>query len=335
MRKAALTYIALGAILINTSCASDSAPPPAPPPPPPVVVIEPPFIPVDLPFTEQARTIQRSAGLFDSFSAETERSAKNLNTAIEIANSVDRAPLLARSETIDGAKSYALLAAANSVEFRNGIVSFGKPMGRTTLINRLISHPSSVSQIPGYDEAKALAARAIGNQYRKIDEASKTIEKAAYDLQLKPWAKVTQPKEPRLAAITAAWDAPISATDFDTTRISTAGSETAVINDRMLAAAALYILRADEEALTMLQLGTGRSCAFKATLNLRMCMSATRYPFEHAFCLKEHGQEEFKTCVADNVGVPVKVERAQIVLPPKPVPKAKAAPKTTTKAKKK
>jgi hypothetical protein len=269
------------------------------------------------------------AGLFPAFAEEARRAAlgESIANAAQIANSIDRAPLLARSETIDGAKAYALLAASMSAEFRAGITEIGTPLGRDTFIANLVSNPSFVKSIPGYTNAKDLAASGFSAHLQTISQSAVRLNQASYDLQRQTWTRTAVAKEPRLSALATSWNTPLSSANFDATNLVTSGNTGQAINDRVMAAAALYIIRADQEMTEMLQLGSGRSCAFRAYLNVRQCMSASKFPFEHTFCLSKHAQEEVKVCMTSEVGYP----------PPPPPPMVIAAPapkaKVTTKAK--
>lgn len=316
-------WIMASAIVLG-SCATDSAPPPPAPLPPPPPVAPPSFIPTNAPMSEYVRSLYNSAGLLPQFAEEAKRAAEPISyaSAAAIAASVDKSPLLARTETIDGAKAYAIIAAAQSQEFRDGIKQIGEPMTKAGFINALISNPAFVRTIPGYENAKSLASSAITNNTSMISRAAATLHQAAYDLQRQNWAKTIVPKEPRLAAMATSWETPIAITNFDPSNVSTNGAATQEINDRIMAAAALYIIRADQAMSDMMQLGSGRSCAYRAYLNTRMCMAATRFPFEHSFCISQHAQDEFKQCVSSEVGYPPPPP-PPVVRPPPPPPKAK------------
>ncbi|MEK7661583.1 MAG: hypothetical protein AAB680_06045 [Pseudomonadota bacterium] len=336
MKKHSITKLSLAGLVLVASCATEApqpAPPPPPPPPPVVKAPPPPFIPNNAPASEHVRSLYNMAGLFPAFAEEARRAALNENiiNATQIANSIDRAPLLARSETIDGAKAYSILAASMSAEFRAGITEIGTPMGREAFIARLISDPSFVKTIPGYGNAKELGAAAFSSRLQIITQSAVSLNQASYDLQRQAWTRTAVAKEPRLTALATSWNTPLQVTNFDGTNIATNGNSAQVINDRVMAAAALYIIRADQEMIEMLQLGSGRSCAFRAYLNVRQCMSASKFPYEHTFCLSKHAQEEVKVCMTSEVGYPPPPP-PPIVHAAAPIPKAKT---TKTKAKKK
>jgi hypothetical protein len=323
----------------------------ASPTPPPKVVEKPSVIPKNMPETPSYLSLINIAGYLPQFTSEAENAASKtgLSNAINIGNSIDRVPLLGRTETIDGAKAYAILAASQSQAFRNGIEQIGASYGRDGMIAKIIANPAMVRSIPGYSEAKTYAGTATGEQFAKIDTAAATVKKAAYDLQLQSWAKVAQDKQIHLTKMASNWNLPLQQSNFDPKSISytpvqladtgtetNSGASIANVNDDVIAAAALHILRADSETLTTMKIGSGSSCAYRAYLNSRMCMSATKYPFEHAFCISEHGQEEVKDCFAEAVGYPkavVKKEKSPtaITIPIKLKNTKKTTTTTTTK----
>lgn len=336
-QKISLSKIAIASLILVASCATEAPPPAPPPPPPPPPVVKappPPFIPVNVPASEYVRSLYNMAGLFPAFAEEARRAAlgESIVNAAQIANSIDRAPLLARSETIDGAKAYTVLAASMSAEFRAGITEVGTPMGREAFIARLVTDPSFVKSIPGYSNAKDLGASGFGSHLQTISQSATSLNQASYDLQRQAWTRTAVAKEPRLAALATSWNTPLASANFDGTNLVTTGNVNHAINDRIMAAAALYIIRADQQVIEMLQLGSGRSCAFRAYLNVRQCMSASKFPFEHTFCLSKHAQEEVKVCMTSEVGYPPPPP-PPIVHAAAPVPKAKTT--TKTKAKKK
>ena len=328
----------------------------ASPAPPPKVVEKPSVIPANKPETPSSTSLVNIAGYLPKFANAATNSATspNLSTAVNIGNSIDNAPLLGRTETIDGAKAYAILAAANSQAFRNGIEQIGASYGRDGMIAKITANPSMVRSIPDYSEAKTYAGAAVGEQFAKIDSASAIVKKAAYDLQLTSWAKVPQDKQIHLNKMASNWEVPLAQSDFDPKTISYNPTQTAnaagdvvtatpiaEVNDDIMAAAALRILRADREVLSTMKIGSGQSCAYRAYLNSRMCMAATKFPFEHAFCISEHGQNEMKNCFAEAVGYPkplVKKEKSatSVTIPIKFKDSKPAAPvkKTTTPKKK-
>lgn len=306
--------IALGSLIVFSSCATDAPPPapPPPPPPPPIVKKEPPpIIPVGIAASEFSTSLYNMAGFFPQFADEVARAANpnNLTTVAAISESLDRSTLYARSETIDGAKAYATIAAAQSSAFRDGISKIGTPMGRAIFIQYIQSNPNWIKSIDGYEDALSLASHAIGHHMSIIESSSDYLKARSYDLQKTPIAKVVVPKDARLKALDANFLVPLNTSNFSDVNIKTNSNAPQTVDNRIVSAAALLIIRADKEALDMLRLGTGNSCTKNSLIDMKMCVSATKYSYEHAYCMSEYYKLKFAQCIHENVNDPVEVRR--------------------------
>ncbi len=238
------------------------------------------------------------AGQFSALISESRRAAQSssLASAREIAQSVDRSPRLTRASTIDGAKAYAVLAALHSTEFRENVTRVASELGHDNFKSRLSADPNAIRQIRGYSEAKSFAAGALGDAYTIINDSSAVIRQASYDLQRQQWSKVEQAKQPRLEAIALSWNAPARRDGVQTANFATNARNNEPINDKILVAAALSAIGDDAAALNALGRDSGKFCANRAYLNLRQCLAATRYAYEHTFCLSRHGYSDFSEC---------------------------------------
>jgi hypothetical protein len=66
--------------------------------------------------------------------------------------------------------------------------------------------------------------------------------------------------------------------------------------------AASYRLLGDEVTATeLLDKPMGRMCMNRVQLNVRQCIAASRYPYEHAFCLSQHSFGEALSCIKTSV----------------------------------
>lgn len=256
------------------------------------------FTPVNYGTNDNNIEIYKLAGNFAEFISETSRAASNdgLSSAAKIDESVARSTTLTRASTIDGAKAYAVIAALRSSEFTGNIKSIANFGGKDALIAKLKSDPTSVRNIEGYLSARNFSSMALGSAYTSISKASAKINQAAYDLQLVKWSKIESPKEPRLNAVAQNWTKDVSFKPVSDYSFSYANGSNEPVNDKILVAAALVALGEGNEAINFLTPNSGKSCATRAYLNLRMCLAATRYPYEHTFCLAKHSYEEFNSC---------------------------------------
>lgn len=238
------------------------------------------------------------AGQFSALISESRRAAEtsNLASARAIAQSVDRSPRLTRSSTIDGAKAYAVLAAMRSNEFRNNVNQMANEMGHDAFRAKLSADPASIRQVRGYSEARSLASGALADAYGVINESSAIIRQASYDLQLQQWSKVEQAKQPRLEAVAVSWNAPISHGSFQNASFAISARANEPVNDKIFVAAALSAINDNTGAINALGRDSGKFCANRAYLNLRQCLAATRYAYEHTFCLSRHAYSDFSDC---------------------------------------
>ena len=238
------------------------------------------------------------AGQFSALISESRRAAESssLASARAIAQSVDRSPRLTRSSTIDGAKAYAVLAALRSSEFRNGVNHAASEMGREAFKAKISADPNALRQIGGYSEARSFASGALGDAYSIINASSAVIRQASYDLQHQQWSLVEQAKQPRLEAVATSWNAPAGSSGIQTVSFSTNSRTQEPINDKIMLAAALSAIDDHQAAVSALGRDSGKFCANRAYLNLRQCLAATRYAYEHTFCLSRHGYSDFSEC---------------------------------------
>lgn len=306
-------YLIIGSLTLLAACETTTpAAPPPPPPPPPVVKAPPPaIIPTNVGPSEYSRSLENIAGYFPRLSDEVARaaSASNVSSNNAIADSLDKTTLYGRSETIDGAKAYATIAASMSSAFRQGIMDKGTPMGRARFIEQLEANPNWVVNIAGYEEAKNMASGALTTHLDIIKNNGLSLQQTSYSMQKLPMSKVVMPKEMRLKNIDANFLTPMSATGFVDSNVKVGTVATETVDNRIIAAAALYIIRADKEAMNMLRLGSGAGCATDVKIDLKMCVAASKYSFEHTYCMYEYYQEKLAQCIKNNVDDPAEIRR--------------------------
>lgn len=283
--------------------------------------------------TPQTQQLVDLSNRYGAFAHEAERAADsaNISSAQSIGLSVISSELFARPEMVDGAKASAIIGGSKSPEFRKGISKIASEVGRNGLIERLTNSPSFVRSIPGYDEGQKYASLAVSPNFDKINNAAKSLHDVSYSMQKEKWSNVAQNKQPLLDGAKRAWESPLPTVSYDKGD-GNQPSSTLLINDRTMAAAALLAIRADDNVIQMMGLNSAKSCTFAAYLNMRMCLSASKFPYEHTFCLSQHGQSEPNSCVQEAVSTLVK-NVPVLQVPTKPATPAKATKTTTRKRK--
>jgi hypothetical protein len=240
------------------------------------------------------------AGHFSALVKSSQISARDdsLANATKISENIANTPFYVNGEAIDGAKAIAIIAALNDSEFVNNAKQVSAFVGADNFATNLVTQPQNVRNLSGFNSAQNKAASSIALALDKIDAASNKIAQSSYDLQKQSWATIASDKRLHLDALARAKSAnqsvftPIHSTDLGTDQISTIA-----VNDRIIAAAALIAIGKENEAQNLIRLGTGASCADDTYLNLRMCISATKYPYEHAYCLANHAYRDVRQCV--------------------------------------
>ena len=238
------------------------------------------------------------AGNFAAFFAETSRAARseNLSSPETIATSIDHSSYYTRPEIIDGSKAFAAIVATRNQNFVFGISKMAQEVGANNLVQILKYNPSCVRNIDGYAEAKSYAANSLETVFNKIDTSSQTILQSSYDIQKYKWSQLPQDKERHLLEVDASLEKPLVYSDINGDMFNNSGSDKIIINDRIMASAVMMQLKDNSSALETLSLGSGKPCAKRAFLNVKMCLAASRYPYEHTYCLAKHAYSETNAC---------------------------------------
>ncbi len=248
--------------------------------------------------TRPGKIFEQMAGIFSSFVNESANYSDkdNISSASSIGKSLESSAKHIHIEAIDGAKALALLAAFEVEEFTNGIIDVAKYEGKEVLVQKLIEDPHYVNSFAGYETAKNRASGYLGWALSRSKESSTKLTKFSYDSQKLGWAKVAGNTQARLDAIAISWDSPNTKYQFNISNLGSSNVNVA-IGDRILAASALVALGHESEAMEMMKIGGGKSCAKLAYLNLRQCVAATKFPFEQTFCMAKHSIDEYQGCI--------------------------------------
>lgn len=229
----------------------------------------------------------------------------SLSSHVQIDVSVDKSAAFMNPDTIDGAKAFAVLAASRSPTFRASIEGAITFVGREAFIEKIKADPASLKTMAGYDNALALSRSTISAAFARVSLSAAKIKQASYDIQrVERWANTPLDKQVRLNAIAVS-----SRQDFtprpinDNVYVETPIGDQS-IHEKYVYAAALMIAGSQRDAMATLNIGDSRSCTFRAYLNLRQCVAATRYAWEHTFCHSEHGIREMQSCASSAVGAP-------------------------------
>ncbi len=208
---------------------------------------------------------------------------------------------LSSSGISEGAASYAVLSASAHAPFASSLQTAVNLLGRDTVLERLKSDPETfLGLIAASNEAATIASGVMADSLAKMDKATQVLGDAAYSVQKEAWAQ--REMDPQLvlaahrtASNTAADISPLSASDMRNTRAEVP------LDKRFLVAAAYHILGDDVTSTKMIARPNGKMCMNRVQLNVRQCLAASRYPYEHLFCLGRHSFQESSSCVRDTI----------------------------------
>jgi hypothetical protein len=218
-----------------------------------------------------------------------------------IASSLTTTARLSSKEITEGAGAYAVLLVANDPAFRSGVQTAVGFLGKDAALARLKESPASfLGMISGSVEAQKLASGALSGSTAKLKAAQTKLGEAAYALQKERWAMQEVNTQATLAAHRAAAAEPSGLTPFAPSDLPAQASEEPV-NGRYVLAATYRLLGDDASATALLDKPLGRMCMNRVQLNVRQCVAASRFPFEHAFCLSQHSFGEAHSCVQEAV----------------------------------
>jgi hypothetical protein len=218
-----------------------------------------------------------------------------------IASSLMITARLSSKEITEGVGAYATLAVANDPAFKSGLQTAMSFLGRDVALARLKENPASfLTMISGYGDATKIASGAIEGSMSRLEAAQTTLNAAAYSLQKERWATQEVDTQSTLAAHRSSAVQPSGLTPFAMSDLPARPSESPV-NSRYVLAAAYRLLGDEASAIELLDKPLGRMCMNRVQLNVRQCIAASRFAYEHAFCLSQHSFGESLTCVKSSV----------------------------------
>jgi hypothetical protein len=201
----------------------------------------------------------------------------------------------------EGAGAYATQVAASNPEFASGLRTTVNLLGRDVVLERLKTNPDAfLAMIAGSRQASRSASGALAASEAKLARASEVLGEAAYSVQTQNWSQRAVDTQATLAAHRQAANVPMGRADAVDLGASPPMSD-APINGRYLLAASYQLLGEDGAATEVLDKPLGRMCMNRVQLNVRQCLAASQYPYEHLFCLSRHSFGETLGCVKDSV----------------------------------
>lgn len=222
-----------------------------------------------------------------------------------------------------GAVAYAALVALQEPNFVKSLSGLAEtPAESAAFAERLARSPENVLDVPGAQQAAALASAALSNMGSALVDRGRAVKQAAYTLQQQPWSlrPVDEPAT-RLSRVKARAQSRATLTEAETQQLiadllvhrsnqaapPTAAPTPLIIRSLALAATAM-LGRADEDHAEALEtLLTDRSagdCLKLAKLNLHQCLSVAGPQYEDVFCTGEHAMADTGQCIVKAAGGP-------------------------------
>jgi hypothetical protein len=197
----------------------------------------------------------------------------------------------------EGAGAFAALTAASHSEFAASFATVVNILGRDAVIVRLKDNPDQLfGMINGYGSAVKLSSGALSSSLEKLVRAETVLGEAAYSVQKEAWAQRAVDTQGTLAALRAEALAPHGLDELTAWTMPPAISDDPLNSRHLLAAS--YILLGDQvSASEVLDRPLGKMCMNRVQLNIRQCVAASQFPYEHAFCLSRHSFGEASLCV--------------------------------------
>ncbi len=197
----------------------------------------------------------------------------------------------------EGAGAFAALTAASHSEFAASFATVVNILGRDAVIVRLKDNPDQLfGMINGYGSAVKLSSGALSSSLEKLVRAETVLGEAAYSVQKEAWAQRAVDTQGTLAALRAEALAPHGLDELTAWTMPPAISDDPLHSRHLLAAS--YILLGDQVSATeVLDRPLGKMCMNRVQLNIRQCVAASQFPYEHAFCLSRHSFGEASLCV--------------------------------------
>jgi len=264
----------------------------------PVEAIAAPPPPAELPAFDMAATAAR----FNALVGEADRlTTLRTLTPEAVQGALLSTARLSSAGISEGAASYAVLSASAHAPFASSLQTAVNLLGRDAVMERLKTDPEAfLGLVASSQEAATIASGVMADSLVKMDKASALLGEAAYSVQKEAWAQ--REVDPQLvltahrAASTSAVElSPLAASDMRNTRAEVP------LDKRFLVAAAYHVLGDDVASTKLISRTGGKMCMNRVQLNVRQCLAASRYPYEHLFCLARHSFQESSGCVRDAI----------------------------------
>ena len=264
----------------------------------PVEAIAPPPPPAELPAFDMAATAAR----FNALVGEADRlTTLRTLTPEAVQGALLSTARLSSTGISEGAASSAVLSASAHAPFASSLQTAVNLLGRDVVMERLKTDPEAfLGLVASSQEAATIASGVMADSLVKMDKASTLLGEAAYSVQKEAWAQREVDAQLVLTAHRAASSSavelsPLGASDMRNTRAEVP------LDKRFLVAAAYHVLGDDVASTKLISRTSGKMCMNRVQLNVRQCLAASRYPYEHLFCLSRHSFQESSGCVRDAI----------------------------------
>ena len=264
----------------------------------PVEAIAAPPPPAELPAFDMAATAAR----FNALVGEADRlTTLRTLTPEAVQGALLSTARLSSAGISEGAASYAVLSASAHAPFASSLQTAVNLLGRDAVMERLKSDPEAfLGLVASSQEAATIASGVMADSLVKMDKASELLGAAAYSVQKEAWAQREVDAQlvltaHRAASTSAVELSPLGASDMRNTRAEVP------LDKRFLIAAAYHVLGDDVASTKLISRTSGKMCMNRVQLNVRQCLAASRYPYEHLFCLSRHSFQESSGCVRDAI----------------------------------
>ena len=264
----------------------------------PVEAIAAPPPPAELPAFDMAATAAR----FNALVGEADRlTTLRTLTPEAVQGALLSTARLSSAGISEGAASYAVLSAAAHAPFASSLQTAVNLLGRDAVMERLKTDPEAfLGLVASSQEAATIASGVMADSLVKMDKASTLLGEAAYSVQKEAWAQREVDAQlvltaHRAASTSAVELSPLGASDMRNTRAEVP------LDKRFLIAAAYHVLGDDVASTKLISRTSGKMCMNRVQLNVRQCLAASRYPYEHLFCLSRHSFQESSGCVRDAI----------------------------------
>jgi hypothetical protein len=208
---------------------------------------------------------------------------------------------LSSSGISEGAASYAVLSASAHAPFASSLQTAVNLLGRDAVLERLKNDPEAfLGLVASSNEAATIASGVMADSLVKMDKASQVLGDAAYSVQKEAWAQREMDPQLILAAHRTASASPVELSPLGASDMRNTRAE-APLDKRFLVSASYDVLWYEVTSTKLITRTGGKMCMTRVQLNVRQCLAASRYPYEHLFCLARHSFQESSGCVRDAI----------------------------------